>query len=85
MTRLIGMTPLTTTLRNGVTVLAKLYHNEPCAVTYANRTQATQKVTELGDGWAIYRGMGRPFFVARRDTLTSTASEATMNGDSVKN
>jgi len=52
-------------LNNGIEVLAKLYKGEPSAITYANRTQAENKVSALGPEWVVYRGGGRPFFVAR--------------------
>jgi len=38
---------LTVKLNNGITVLAKLYHGKPSAVTYANRAQAYAKKTQL--------------------------------------
>lgn len=46
-------------------VAAKLYEGEAYALTYANRTQANRKATDLGDGWEVIRG-GRPFYVARK-------------------
>ncbi|MDO8357298.1 MAG: hypothetical protein Q7U76_12985 [Nitrospirota bacterium] len=54
----------TVTLRNGVAVLAKLYKGELCPIRYANRTQADTKVKMMPERWYIYRGMGRPFYVA---------------------
>lgn len=60
----------TVTLRNGVQVLAKSYHDEFCAVTYANRTQAYKKVEKLGMEWAVYRPLcGRVFYVALLESL----------------
>lgn len=58
------MNILTTKLRNGRTVLAKLYAGEPSAVTYANRTQAYKKQAELGSEWVVIQA-GRPFYVAK--------------------
>jgi hypothetical protein len=58
------MNTLTTVLWCGRTVLAKLYKGSPSPVTYANRTQAERKAAELGVGWSVYKGMGRPFYVA---------------------
>jgi hypothetical protein len=52
---------LTTTLRNGVVVLAKLYKGVPMAMTYANRTQAERAATKA-NGW-VWQGTGRPFYV----------------------
>jgi hypothetical protein len=57
-------TPLMFRLNNGREVLAKMYEGEPYPVTYANRTQAERKAAELGAGWAVFRFMGRPFYVA---------------------
>lgn len=51
---------LTTTLRNGLTVLAKLYQGTPSALTYANRTQAERAALKVG-GTVCGR---RPFYVA---------------------
>lgn len=59
--------PLTKKLNNGMTVLAKMYEGEPYAVTYANRTQANKKVTALGPGWHVGRGLGRAFYVVREN------------------
>jgi hypothetical protein len=56
---------MTKTLRNGIEVTAKLYHGEPNAVTYANRTQAMRAAEKMGDGWAVYQ-FGRPFYVGRQ-------------------
>lgn len=39
---------LTTTLNNGLIVLAKLYHGEPSALTYANRRQAYAAAAKVG-------------------------------------
>ncbi len=55
--------PLTVRLNDGREVLAKLYKGEPCAVTYANRTQARRKATELGPGWSVIHGLARPFYI----------------------
>lgn len=60
---------LTTQLRSGRTVLAKVYECFTMAVTYANRTQAQKKVARLGDEWEVYKGTGRPFYVAKKETL----------------
>ena len=57
---------LTTKLNNGRTVLAKYYEGRLCSVGYANRTQATKKLRELGDGWDIYQP-GRPFYIAKAE------------------
>lgn len=57
-------TILTTKLNNGLTVLAKMYKGELCAMTYSNRKQASTKVAELGEGWYVSKGLGRPFYVA---------------------
>ena len=57
--------PLTTRLQDGREVLARLYQGEPCAVTYANRTQANRKAAELGPGWDVIQGYGRPFYIRR--------------------
>ena len=54
---------ITVQLRSGITVLAKTYKGEPSAVTDANRPQAERKATELGLGWEVYKGTGRPFYV----------------------
>jgi hypothetical protein len=52
---------LTTTLRDGTVVLAKMYKGEPSAMTYSNRTQAETAAVKNG-GEVIQRG--RPFYVA---------------------
>lgn len=39
---------LTVRLNNGLTVLAKLYKGTPCAITYANRTQAYAAAERVG-------------------------------------
>jgi hypothetical protein len=57
--------PLTVTLRNGLTVTAKMYCGEPSAITYANRTQAEKACQKLGEGWAVYHGNYRPFYVGK--------------------
>jgi hypothetical protein len=59
-----AMNTLTTKLRCGKTVLAKVYENLVFPMTYANRTQAERKAAELGAGWSVYKGPRRPFFVA---------------------
>jgi len=53
--------PLTVKLRNGATVLAKLYKGEPEPVRYSNRTQA-QAAAEKHGG-VVARFLGRPFYV----------------------
>lgn len=53
-------TPITTTLSSGIVVLAKLYKGQPCAMTFANRTQANNAAEKSG-GWVCQ--IGRPFFV----------------------
>jgi hypothetical protein len=58
---------LSTTLRDGTTVLAKQYKGETCAVTYANRTQASNAAQKHG-GEVIQRG--RPFFVRLKPDST---------------
>jgi hypothetical protein len=50
---------LTTKLRDGRTVLAKLYEGEPSAVTYANLKQA-QAAADKHGGWVAGRW---PFYV----------------------
>jgi hypothetical protein len=60
---------LTIQLRSGRTVLAKVYECFTMAVTYANRTQAEKKVAQLGDNWEVFKGIGRPFYVAQKETL----------------
>lgn len=57
--------PLTTKLNRGTEVTAKLYKGEAFPITYANRTAAEKAAEKLGPEWTVYRGMGRPFFVAR--------------------
>lgn len=59
--------PITTKLRDGTEVLAKLYHGEPTAMTFANRTQAYKAAERLGPGWVVIQ-RGRPWFVARDDS-----------------
>ena len=61
-----GTGPLTATLHNGATVLAKLYKGAPSPKTFANLTQARAAQVKLGDGWGVFC-WGRPFFVARID------------------
>ena len=60
---------MTTKLRNGVEVEAKAYKGQAFAKTYANRTQAERACTVLGAGWAVYRGMGRPFYAAKIESM----------------
>jgi hypothetical protein len=56
------MTMLTVTLRNGFTVTAKLYHGQPSAITYANRTQAERAAAKIGG--TVYHDLRyRPFYV----------------------
>ena len=52
---------LTVALRSGVVVLAKLYHGEPSALMYANRTQAERMAAKVGG--TVHKGFGRPFYV----------------------
>jgi hypothetical protein len=58
----------TVRLRDGTEVAA---HNEG-AYTYANRTQAQNRVialvAETGEPWYIHKGFGRPFYVAKGRT-----------------
>lgn len=55
----------TTKLNNGAEVLAKDYKGNLYAFTYSNRTQAENKAIELGKEWAVYKGLGRPFYVRK--------------------
>jgi hypothetical protein len=55
--------PYTVNLNNGLRVLAKYWMNDLYAMTYTNRTQAVKKVQQLGEGWYVWRGTGRPFYV----------------------
>lgn len=48
------------TLRDGTVVLGKMYKDEICACTYANRSQAQTAAAKHG-GQVIHRG--RPFYV----------------------
>jgi hypothetical protein len=50
----------------GAEVLAKEYEGELVPVTYANRTQAEKKVGSLGAGWDVYKGLGRPFYITKK-------------------
>lgn len=59
--------PLTTKLNNGITVLAKMYKGSPSAVTYANATQAHAAHAKMGPGWRVHKGMGRPWYIAKKD------------------
>jgi hypothetical protein len=54
---------LTVRLNNGLEVIAKTYKGRPCAVTYANRTQAETRAKSVGPDWAVYGR--RPFYVGR--------------------
>lgn len=66
---------LSTRLRDGTLVLAKLYHGKPSALTFANRTQAERAAARVsghsgaGTGLVIHRG--RPFYVAVYDAATT--------------
>ena len=55
----------TVKLNNGIEVLAKNYKGSLCAFTYSNRTQAEKKAIELGNEWAVYKGLGRPFYIKK--------------------
>jgi hypothetical protein len=55
---------LTTTLRNGATVLAREVKDYGvCAYTFANRTQAERAAAKYPNSGAYVRAIGRPFFV----------------------
>lgn len=45
------------------TFSATLGRNYP--ITYANRTQAENKLKTLPAGWNITRGLGRPFYITK--------------------
>jgi hypothetical protein len=64
------MEPPTVILYNGRSVAAKIYNGQPCALTYANRTQANRKQIELGNEWEVIRP-GRPFYVAKKEWIGS--------------
>lgn len=72
--------PLTTTLRDGTTVLAKMYDGSPSAVTYANRTQAEAAATKYGG--EVYRTPGGvPFYIRMpADEAKSTAAAFVAGG-----
>ena len=55
-----GRKQLTIRLNNGLTVTAKMYKGTPCAVTYANKTQAYDAAEKIGG--TVY-GV-RPFYVS---------------------
>ena len=61
--------PLTTKLRAGPTVLAKLDEGELVAMTFANRSQA-QAAAAKWNGWVWQSG--RPFFVRFDNTLPAS-------------
>jgi len=56
---------LTVKLNNGLEVLGKVYKGEPTANAYTNRTQAKKVADSLGNGWTVYHGNFRPFYVGR--------------------
>lgn len=66
---------MTTTLRNGIEVTAKMYHGEPSALTYANRTQAARIAERMGEGWDVYH-FGNPFYVGRVREAAEDAYDA---------
>lgn len=54
----------TTKLRNGSTVLAKDYKGSAYPMTYANMTQANNRVTKLAEEGVSAQVIGRyPFYV----------------------
>ena len=53
---------ITTKLRNGVTVLGKLYKGDVMAKTYPNRTQAEKAAAAVG-GQVIQPRLGPVFYV----------------------
>lgn len=57
-------TPTVILPRRKITVLAKSHKGELAAVTYANYAQAKNQLEKMGEGWFIYKGDGRAFFVA---------------------
>lgn len=59
---------LTVKLRNGVTVLAKMYEGSLYAMTFANRTQAANRAAALGPDWEV-RHFGRPFWVVKKEAV----------------
>jgi len=61
--------PLTTELRDGRVVLAKLYEGSPSAITYANLTQARRAAEKAGPQW--YVSGFRPFFVTLRQEASN--------------
>lgn len=66
---------LTTKLKRGGTeVLAKLWHGNPEAVTYQNRTQAQKCVEKLGAEWCVFQSyQSRVFFVALENQFPQVA------------
>lgn len=58
---------LTVQLRSGRIVLAKVYECFTMPITYANRTQAEKKAAALGSEWEVFKGISRPFYVARKE------------------
>lgn len=56
---------LTVKLRDGREALAKTYKGNPCAKTFANRTQAINAARRVGVGWYVAH-IGRPFYVVKR-------------------
>ena len=62
----VAAVPTVKLLSTGVEVLAREYQGELVAVTYGNRTQAKKKAESLGAGWAVYRGLGRPFYIMKQ-------------------
>ncbi len=52
--------PLTIKLHNGLTVLARMNHGEPTAVTYGNLTQARRAAERVS---GEVRSGRRPFYV----------------------
>jgi len=67
------MAVLTAKLGNGTVVSAKMFYGEPRPKTFANRTGAEREVAKLGSGWHVYRGWGRPFYVALLPLVEETA------------
>ena len=56
---------MTTKLRNGIEVLAKLYKGDLHPITYVNLTQAKNSVAKMGEGWQVYWTRGSVFYVTR--------------------
>ncbi len=63
-------------LTTGIEVTAKLSYGEPSAIMYGNRMMAARAVARLGDGLCVYRGTGRPFYVARASQFSEHAKPA---------